>query len=90
MRCKRCRFYTQLMLLVGTMTVAMPLSSHELGHGAHHVGSDSYSFWHNAMHTIESCLSQFTAGYLVFLVSLLAVLVFVAYSVKRSGHVLPT
>lgn len=89
MRCKRCRFYTQLMLLVGTMTVAMPLSSHELGHVTQDPGSNIYAMWHNAMHVIHSFVSQASAGYLVFLVSLLAVLVFVAFKVKRSGHVVP-
>ncbi|WP_455218658.1 hypothetical protein [Kaarinaea lacus] len=90
MRCKRCKYYTQLMLLVGTMTMATPLSSHELGHGAQDTGSTIYAMWHNAVHAVHSCASQFSAGYLVFLVSLLAVLAYIAFRVKRSDRVLPT
>jgi len=90
MRCKRCRFYTQLMLLVGAMTAVMPVSSHQLSNEAHGAVSNGYSIWHNAMHAIEACVGHFSSGYLAFLVTLLTVLAFVVIRVKRSDRVLPT
>ena len=90
MRCKRCRYYTQLMLLVGTMTVAMPLSAHQLGHETHSAVIGGNSVWHTATHAIESCVTQFSSGYLAVLITLLAVLVFVAFKVKHSDRVVPT
>ena len=90
MRCKRCRFYSQLMLLVGAMTVAMPTSSHQVGNDAHGVVGSGYSVWHNAMHAIESCVGQFSSGCLVFLITLLTVLAFVVFKVKRLERVFPS
>lgn len=90
MRCKRCRHYTQLMLLVGAMFVATPTSSHQVGNDAHGVVGNSYSVWHNTMHAIESCIGQFSSGYLVFLMALLAVLAFVIFKIKRLDRVIPS
>lgn len=86
MGCKRCKFYTQLMLLVGAMFINTPLSAHQLGHETNHFSA----MWHNFTHMIQSCASQFSAGYLVFLVTLLAVLAFIAFRVQRSDHVITT
>lgn len=90
MRCKRCKYYTQLMLLVGSMLFAMPLAAHQLGHAGHDVAGNGYSVWHNAMHAIESCVGQFSAGYLVVLIALLSVLAFVGFKIKRSDRIIPT
>ena len=90
MRCKRCKFYTQLMLLVGTMTLATPLSAHQLGNGMHEAGTGMYTVWHNAMHTLQNFAAQSSVGYLTFLLILLIILAFVAYKVKRSERAIPT
>ena len=75
----KMRFYTELMLLVGMVSFAVPVSAHQLGHDAH---TSSVGFWHNITHSLEACATQFAPSYLVVLFLLLSVLAFVAYKVK--------
>ena len=90
MRCKRCKFYTQLMLLVGTMSITTPLLAHQLGHGVHDATSGMYTMWHNFMHTLQNFAALSSGGYLTFLLILLAILAFVAFKVKRAERLLST
>ena len=91
MRCKRCKYYTQLMLLVGTMSITTPLSAHQLGHGVHDASSSGMStMWHNFMHMLQNFAANSSGGYLTFLLILLAILAFVAFKVKRAERLLST
>ena len=80
----KIKFYTHLMLLVGALMLSTPLFSHQLDHDAH---TSSGAFWHNIMHTLQSCVANFSSGYLMMLFALISILAFIAYKVKWARRV---
>jgi len=80
----KIKFYTQLMLLVGSLTLSVPLLAHQLDHDAH---TSSVGFWHNISHALQSCVAHFSSGYLAVLFALITILAYVACKVKWTSRI---
>lgn len=83
----KTKFYTQLMVLVGMVTIAAPLAAHEFHDAGYYANGALYIMWHDMAHAVSAFVAQMSPVYVMGLTILVSILAYIAFKVKRSDHV---
>ena len=86
----KTKLYTKLMVLVGMVMTAAPLAAHEFHDAGYYANGALYIMWHDMTHAISAFIAQMSPVYIVGLAILVSILVYIAFKVKRSGHIMPS